>query len=88
MRRLPWIIAPTLTGPVLAVGMGQLLRVEFCLPNFDAPLRITLCAPVFSAISGQGYLILESLVSVCLPKWGVYELTQRQQQHPQKRVDK
>jgi hypothetical protein len=22
--------------------------------------------------SGQGYLILESLVSVCLPKWGVY----------------
>ena len=24
---------------------------------------------------GQGYLILESLVSVCLPKWRVYDLT-------------
>jgi len=52
MRHLRWIIALTLTGPVLGVGMGQLLREElFYLPNFDAPLRITLCTPVFSAIS-------------------------------------
>ena len=51
LRRWRWIIALTLTGPVLAVGVGQLLRGEFYPPNFDAPLRITLCAPVFSAIS-------------------------------------
>jgi hypothetical protein len=28
LRRWRWIIALTLTGPVLAVGMGQLLRGE------------------------------------------------------------
>jgi O-antigen ligase len=51
LRRWRWIIALTLTGPVLAVGMGQLLRSEFYPPNFDAPLRIALCAPIFLAIS-------------------------------------
>jgi hypothetical protein len=49
------IIALTLTGPVLAVGMGQLLRWEFYPPNFDTPLRIALCAPIFLAIS-HGWL--------------------------------
>lgn len=58
LRRWRWIIALTLTGPVLAVGMGQLLRGEFYPPNFDAPLRIALCAPVFWAIS-RGWLYLE-----------------------------
>ena len=51
LRRWCWIIALTLTGPVLAVGIGQLLRGEFYPPNFDAPLRIALCAPIFLAIS-------------------------------------
>ena len=51
LRRWRWIIALTLAGPVLAVGLGQLLRGEFYPPNFDAPLRIALCAPVFLAIS-------------------------------------
>ena len=55
LRRWRSIIALTLTGPVLAVGMGQLLRGEFYPPNFDAPLRIALCAPVFLAIS-RGWL--------------------------------
>ena len=55
LRRWRWIIALTLTGPVLAVGMGQLLRGEFYPPNFDAPLRIALCAPIFLAIS-RGWL--------------------------------
>ena len=54
-RRWRWIIALTLTGPVLAVGMGQLLRGEFYPPNFDAPLRIALCAPILLAIS-HGWL--------------------------------
>ena len=48
-------IALTLIGPVLAVGMGQLLRGEFYPPNFDAPLRIALCGPIFLAIS-NGWL--------------------------------
>ena len=51
VRRWRWIIALTLAGPVLAVGMGQLLRGEFYPPNIDAPLRIALCAPIFLAIS-------------------------------------
>ena len=51
LRRWRWLIALTLTGPVLAVGIGQLLRGEFYLPNFDAPLRIALCASIFLAIS-------------------------------------
>ena len=51
LRRWRWIIALTLTGPFLAVGMGQLLRGEFYPPNFDAPMRIALCAPIFLAIS-------------------------------------
>ena len=55
LRRWRWIIALTLTGPVFAVGMGQLLRGEFYPPNFDAPLRIALCSPIFLAIS-RGWL--------------------------------
>jgi len=58
LKRWRWIIALTLTGPVLAVGMGQLLRGEFYPPNFDAPLRIALCAPIFLAIS-LGWLYRE-----------------------------
>ena len=58
LRRWRWIIVLTLTGPVLAVGMGQLLRGEFYPPNFDAPLRIALCAPIFLAIS-KGWLNIE-----------------------------
>jgi len=55
LRRWRWIVALTLIGPVFAVGMGQLLRGEFYPPNFDAPLRIALCAPIFLAIS-RGWL--------------------------------
>lgn len=41
----------TLVGPVLPVGTGQLLLGELYSPNFDAPLRIALCTPIFLAIS-------------------------------------
>jgi hypothetical protein len=58
IKRWRWIIGLTLVGPVLAVGMGQLLRGVFYPPNFDAPLRIALCAPVFWAIS-RGWLSIE-----------------------------
>jgi len=49
--RWRWIISFTLIGPVLAVAIGQLLRGEFYPPNFDAPLRLALCAPIFLAHS-------------------------------------
>lgn len=55
VKRWRWIIALTLIAPVLAVGMGQLLRSELYPPNFDAPLRIALCTPIFLAIS-RGWL--------------------------------
>ena len=55
IKRWRFIIAVTLIGPVLAVGIGQLLRGEFYPPNFDAPLRIALCTPIFLAIS-HGWL--------------------------------
>ena len=51
LKRWRWIISLTLIGPILAVSMGQLLRGEFYPPNFDAPLRIALCAPIFLAIT-------------------------------------
>ena len=51
VRHWRWIISLTLIGPLLAVGMGQLLRGEFYPPNFDAPLRIAFCAPIFLAIT-------------------------------------
>ena len=51
VKRWRWIIALTLIGPMLAVGMGQLLRGELYPPNFDAPLRMALCTPIFLAIS-------------------------------------
>jgi len=58
IKRWRWIIALTLIGPLLAVGMGQLLRGEFYPPNFDSPLRIALCAPIFLANS-RGWLYRE-----------------------------
>ena len=45
-RRWRWIIALTLMGPLLAVGMGQLLRGEFYPPNFDAPQGL-LCVRLY-----------------------------------------
>lgn len=45
------LIALILIGPVIAVSIGQLLRWELNTANFDAPLRIALCAPIFLAVS-------------------------------------
>ena len=58
LNRWRWIIVLTLIGPVFAVGIGQFLRGELYPPNFDAPLRIALCAPIFLAIS-HGWLYRE-----------------------------
>jgi O-antigen ligase len=58
-----WIIALTLVGPLLAVGIAQMLRGEFYPPNFDAPLRIAFCAPVFWAVS-LGWLYKQGKESI------------------------
>jgi O-antigen ligase len=41
----------TLVAPLLSVLIGQSLRYDFYLPNLDSPLRLTLCFPIFLAIS-------------------------------------
>jgi len=48
-------IALSLISPFLSVAIGQLLRGNFYPPNFDAPIRIALCATIFFAIS-RGWL--------------------------------
>ena len=49
--RWRFILSLSLIAPLLAVSIGQILRHELFLPNYDAPLRIALCAPIFLAIS-------------------------------------
>ena len=36
--------------PLVSVGIGQILRYDLYLPNFDAPLRLFLCGFIFIAI--------------------------------------
>jgi O-antigen ligase len=43
------IISMALAGPILSVLIGQLLRGETYFPNFDAPLRLAFCIPIFLA---------------------------------------
>jgi len=83
LKRWRWLIALTLTGPVLAVGMGQLLRGEFYPPNFDASLRIALCAPILLAIS-RGWLYKDGAqpitflwVKYCFPLTLIWTFTYR-----------
>ncbi len=49
-----WVIA-ALALPLIAVCIGQLLRWELHPPNFDAPLRLALCIPIFMALR-RGWL--------------------------------
>jgi len=49
------ILSLTFACPFLAVVMGQILRREIYPPNFDAPLRLLICIPIFLAIS-RGWL--------------------------------
>jgi O-antigen ligase len=83
VRRWRRIIALTLVGPFLAVGMGQLLRGEFYPPNFDSPMRIALCAPIFLAIS-LGWLYKEGVQPItflwmkyCFPLTLIWTFTYR-----------
>ena len=83
LRRWRRIIALTLTGPVLSVGMGQLLRGEFYPPNFDTPLRIAMCAPILLAIS-RGWLFKDGAQPItflwmkyCFPLTLIWTFTYR-----------
>lgn len=72
---IPWRrwAAWSMAGPIIAVGLGQAFRGEFFLGNFDPPLRILLCVPIFLAVS-QGWLyrrdatpVVASWLKVILP---------------------
>lgn len=52
-----WVVA-CLAGLVTAVGIGQLLRQHFYAPNFDAPLRLAMCIPIYLALR-KGWLTSE-----------------------------
>lgn len=45
-----------LVAPVLAIAITQFIRKDFYPNNWDAPLRMLLCMPIYMAIS-QGWLI-------------------------------
>jgi len=53
--KLQLIISFSLLGPFLAVAISQILRNELYFPNYDAPLRLALCIPIFLAVS-NGWL--------------------------------
>ena len=49
------LVCLMLASPFLAVSLGQIFRLEFSPREFDAPLRIALCIPVFLAVA-SGWL--------------------------------
>ena len=61
-----------LASPVLAIGISQYFRQNFYPNNWDAPIRMLLCIPIFVAIS-HGWLIKknkESIIEAWL-KWTI-----------------
>ena len=59
-----YIICGMFAAPLLAVALGQLLRLGFYMPNWDGPFRLVLCIPVFLAIA-SGNLRVASNKSIC-----------------------
>ena len=58
------IICGMFAAPLIAVALGQLLRLGLYMPNWDGPFRLVLCAPVFLAIA-SGNLRVVSNKSIC-----------------------
>lgn len=58
------IICGMFAAPLIAVALGQLLRLGLYMPNWDAPFRLVLCVPVFLAIA-SGNLRVVSNKSIC-----------------------
>jgi len=52
-----------LFAQLLAVVLGQIFRLDFYSPNWDGPLRLVLCVPIFLAIA-KGKLWAESDKSI------------------------
>lgn len=58
------IICGMFIAPLVAVALGQLLRLGLYMPNWDGPFRMLLCVPVFLAIA-SGNLRVVSSKSIC-----------------------
>jgi O-antigen ligase len=58
------IICGMFAAPLIAVALGQLLRLDLYIPNWDGPFRLVLCIPVFLAIA-SGNLRIVSNKSFC-----------------------
>lgn len=58
------IICGMFVAPLVAVALGQLLRLDLYMPNWDGPFRLVLCAPVFLAIA-SGNLRVAPGKSIC-----------------------
>lgn len=41
------LICGMLAAPLIAIALGQLFRLNFYSPNWDGPLRLVLCIPIF-----------------------------------------
>jgi O-antigen ligase len=50
-------------SPILAIIISQSIKGEFYINNWDSPLRLFLCAPIFLAIS-QGWLVKDKNITV------------------------
>ena len=51
------------TSPILAVAISQSIRYDYNINNWDAPMRLFLCAPIFLAIS-HGWILKEGETSI------------------------
>ena len=61
-----------LVSPTLAIAISQSIRNEFYINNWDAPIRMLLCIPIYLAIS-RGWLLnkgKESITEVWI-KWAI-----------------
>ena len=72
-KRRREMICGMLVAPLAANALGQLVRLEFYSPNWDAPFRLILCIPIFLAIANgslRGHFsksISQILVTIVLP---------------------
>lgn len=57
------LICGMLAAPLIAIALGQLFRLNFYSPNWDGPLRLVLCIPIF-LIMANGSLRTDSGKSI------------------------
>ena len=59
-----YVVCVMLAAPLVAVAVGQLLRFNFYSPNWDGPLRLVLCIPIFLSIA-NGKLTIQLNNCIC-----------------------